>query len=186
MIEHQDAGFDLAPLINVLNHYVAEYDQKSNKTTADWDALEKIWIEEVGRVQRGVPAHIAHEYCHPERSFDEVNENKNLLDASNPANLKRQLKFYNYDTGNDDVWFSPNSYLIDFGLGFSFGILRGAGAGACSAVWGRPRRRSRSRAVEIDSAALATIDKVRTNDREQSLLNLSQPLNLQESQSHGL
>jgi hypothetical protein len=33
--EHQDAGFDLAPLINALNHYAAEYDKKSNKAEAD-------------------------------------------------------------------------------------------------------------------------------------------------------
>ena len=180
VIEHQDAGFDLTPLINALNHYVAEYNKKSNKTEADWVALEKIWIEEVGRAQRDIPAHIAHEYCHPERSFDQVNKNKDLLDASNPANLKRQLKFYNCDTGNTDVWFSPNSYSVDSGLGFSFGIVRrlvgGCAGGSGGGGWGG----------RLDSAALTTIDKVRTKDREQSLLNLSQPLNLQESQSHGL
>ena len=127
MIEHQDEGFDLTPLIDALNHYVAEYYKKPNKTEADWDVLKKIWIEEVGLAQRDEPAHIAREYCHSERSFDQVNKNENLLDASNPANLKRQLKFYNYDTGNDDVWFSPNSYSVDSGLGFSFGILRAGG-----------------------------------------------------------
>jgi hypothetical protein len=184
IIEHQDEGFDLTPLINALNHYVAEYNKKSNKTEADWDALEKIWIEEVGLAQRDIPAHIAHEYCHPERSFDQVNKNEDLLDASNPANLKRQLKFYNYETGNDDVWFSPNSYSVDSGLGFSFAILRGwdvcAGAGAAGVAW------PGAGAVRVDSAALATIGKVRTKDREQSLLNLSQPQSLQDSQSHGL
>jgi len=98
---------------------------------------------------------------------------------SNPANLKRQLKFYNADTGNDDFWFSPGSYSIGSGLGFSFRILRlrgglpGGGVGPGWAV------------ASMDSVALTTIDKVRTNDREQSLLNLSQPLNLQASQSHG-
>jgi hypothetical protein len=190
VIEHQDAGFDLTPLINALNHYVAEHDKKPNKTEADWDALEKIWIEEVGRAQRDIPAHIAHEYCHPDRSFEDVNENNQLLDASNPDNLKRQLKFYNYDTGNTDVWFSPNSYSVDSGLGFSFGV--------CGAV--RLRRGTIARGLALglaglqlnvewrgcDSAALTTIDKVRTIDREQSRLFLSHPLNLQESQSHGL
>lgn len=175
IIEHQDEGFDLAPLTNALNHYVAEYNKKSK----DWGALEKIWIEEVGRAQRDVPAHIAQEYCHPERSFDQVNNNKDLLDASNPANLKRQLKFYNYETGNDDIWFSPNSYSVDSGLGFSFGILRGGGWRGARGGWA-------DAVTNSDSAALATIGKVRTKDREQSLLNLSQPLNLQESQSHGL
>lgn len=189
VIEHQDAGFDLAPLINALNHYVAEYDKKSNKTQADWDALEKIWIDEVGRAQRDIPAHIAHEYCNPDRSFDQVNKNKNLLDASNPANLKRQLKFYNYDTGNTDVWFSLNSYSVDSGLGFSFGIVRAGREvrGGGGWVWGGGGSgRNGGGSASEDSGALTTIDKVRTKDREQSLLNLSQPLNLQEPQSHGL
>lgn len=184
VIEHQDAGFELTSLINALKHYVAEYDKKSNKTEADWDTLGKIWIEEVGRAQRDIPAHIAHEYCHPERSFDQVNKNKDLLDASNPANLKRQLKFYDDDTNSIDVWFSPNSYSVDSGLGFSFGILRGCG-------WDRAAGAGRTsgplRIVSLcDSAALRTIGKVRTKDREQSLLNLSQPLSLHARQSHGL
>jgi hypothetical protein len=178
-IEHQDTGFDLTPLINALNHYVTEYNRIPNKTEADWEALDKIWVEEVGRAQRDIPAHIAHEYCHPERSFADVNNNNELLNAANPRNLKRQLKFYNVDTGKDDFWFSPGSYSIDSGLGFSFGILRPASraCGAGRARWCGPT---------MDSVALTTIDNVRTNDREQSLLNLSQPLNLQASQSHGL
>lgn len=48
------------------------------------------------------------------------------------------------------------------------------------------RRRCGNYQVGIDSRALATIGQVRTKDREQSLLNLSQPLNLQESPSHSL
>lgn len=181
VIEHQNAGFDLPPLISALDHYMTECNKKSKKTAADWMALEKIWIEEVGRAQRDIPAHIAHEYCHPQRSFKQVNQNKDLLDASKPANLKRQLKLYNCDTGNDDLWFSPHSYSVDSGLGFSYGILRADGV-----LWCAAQRQSGWRGGEIDSAALTTIGQVRIKDREQSLLNLSQPLNLRESQSHGL
>jgi len=179
--EHQDAGLDLTPLIRALNHYVDEYNKKSNKTEADWDALDKIWVEEVGGAQRNVAAHIAHEYCHPDRSFQDVNNNNELLNAAIPSNLKRHLKFYNVDTGNDDFWFSPGSYSVDSGLGFSFGILRLAGR---RVAVGDARGLARVPCV-MDSVALTTIDKVRTNDREQSLLNLSRPLNLQASQSHG-
>lgn len=167
-----------SPLINALKHYVAEFD--SNE--ADWEALDKIWIEEVGRAQRNVTAHIAHEYCHPDHCFEDVNHNNELLNAAIPGNLKRQLKFFNVVTFNNDFWFSPGSYSADSGLGFSFGIFRGDGGvgvgGGAGSVGIRGARR--------DSAALTTIDKVRTNDREQSLLNLSQPLNLQASQSHVL
>ena len=185
-IEHQDTGFDLTPLINALNHYVTEYNRIPHKTEADWEALDNIWVEEVGRAQRDIPAHIAHEYCHPERSFEAVNNNNELLNAANPRNLKRQLKFYNVDTGNDDLWLSPGSYSIASGLGFSFGILRGPRGGSDGgAPWLRRLWRWGMQAT-MDSVALTTIDKVRTNDREQSLLNLSQPLNQQASQSHGL
>ena len=180
LIEHQDTGFDLTPLTNALKHYVAEYDKRTNKVEAnweasDWEALEKIWVEEVGRAQREIPAHIAHEYCHPDRSFEDINKNEALLSAATPRNLKRQLKFYNYSTYDYDVWFSPHSNSTDSGLGFSFGILRdwrggnGCYGGGAGVAGGR----------EADSAALMTISKVRTKDREQSLRNLSQPLTLQ-------
>jgi hypothetical protein len=176
ILEHQDAGFDLSPLISALKHYVDQYNKKS-ETDADWEALDKIWIEEVGRAQRDIPAHIAHEYCHPDRSFEDVNKDNTLLSASNPDNLKRQLKFYNYDTANYDFWFSPGSCFVGSGLGFSFGILRvdreGTGVGFVRAVSYGWSQRAR------DLAALTTIDKVRTSDLKQSLLNLGLPLNLQ-------
>ncbi|MDR3491370.1 MAG: hypothetical protein P4M12_04905 [Gammaproteobacteria bacterium] len=177
--EHHDTGFDLRPLICALRHYVDEYNRRPNKTEADWEVLDKIWIEEVGRSQRDIPAHIAHEYCHPDRSLDDVNNNKTLLDAANPDNLKRQLRFYNYETGNYDVWFSPASFTLDSGLGFSFGIVpapTGAG-GARAWVAGAGR-------ATIDAAALTAIDEVRSNERKQSLINLGQLLTLPASRTH--
>lgn len=102
-----------------------EYDRKYRKSDADWEAVDIILIEKIGRAQRDVPAHIAHEYCHRNRSFENVSKNKELLNPTNPDNLKQPLKFFNYDTGDFDVWFSRDSYRGDSGLGFSFGILRG-------------------------------------------------------------
>lgn len=138
--KHQDAGFDLTPLINALNHYVDKYNKRPRQTEADWEVLDKIWVEEVGRAQRYIPAHIAHEYCHPGRSFEEIKYKNELLNAAIPNNLKRQLKFYNYETRNYDVWFSRGSHLLDSGLGFSFGILRDAEPGE-AAAGGRVRAR---------------------------------------------
>lgn len=185
-IAHNEAHFDLTPLKKALTHYVHEYDKKFNKTKADWEVLNKIWTEEVGRAQRDIPAHIAHEYCHPNRSFKDVNQDKALLNASNPGNLKRQLKFYNFETSNNDVWFARDSYDRDSGLGFSFGIMRGevqralAGRDAiASCVTG-------GRTADLDLAVLKTIDEVRSNDRKQSLLNLSQTPNLKTGQSHSI
>jgi hypothetical protein len=121
-ITHCEAHFDLTPLKNALQHYIEEFDKKPDKSEADWDALDKIWIKEVGLAQRDVPAHIAQEYCHPNRSFNDITKNKAWLDASNPASLKRSLEFYNletgYETGKYDLWFCPGGYSLDSGLGF--------------------------------------------------------------------
>ncbi|WP_253664846.1 SidC [Legionella micdadei] len=122
--EYRSAHFDLTPLKQALKTYIDAYNQSVKKTEEDWEVLDALWIK-VGLLQREVPAHIAQEYCHPKRSFDDVVKNPALLDAVNPANLERQLKFYNWDTGSWDMWFTPTSCGEDSGLGFSFAILRG-------------------------------------------------------------
>jgi hypothetical protein len=183
IINHREVHFDLTPLISALKHYVPESNKIKNKTEADWERLDKIWVEMVGMAQRMVPAHIAHEYCHPDRSFEDITKNIALLDASNPTNLKRQLKFYNGETGNDDVWFTPNSHAADSGLGFSIGIFRGTGVGRGEVPGGRWGVEADE--AMLDSAALTAIDEVRTNDCKQSLNNLNQPLTVQTSPTHG-
>ena len=182
-IEHCEAHFDLTPLKKALQHYVDEY-KKPNKSDEDWAVLDNIWVKEVGMAQRDVPAHIAQEYCHPERSFHGITKNKDLLNAANPNNLKRQLKFYNFDTNNDDFWFTPGSYAVDSGLGFSFAILprrggRGFGPGMPGAHrWGV----GGGGVAACDLPALTTIDEVSTSDLNQSLENLSQSLIVQAPQ----
>ncbi|MEI6514094.1 MAG: SidC, partial [bacterium] len=181
-ITHCEAHFDLTPLKEALKHYLEEHDKNLDKSEADWDVLDKIWIEEVGRAQRDVPAHIAQEYCHPNRSFEDVTKDKALLDAQNPANLKRQLKFYNYETDKYDLWFCPGGYSIDSGLGLSFGILRAAMPCALGLRVGREC----DVGVVMDFEAVKAIDEARTCDLRQSLSNLSQPPTAQSSQSHGI
>ncbi|KTD55556.1 hypothetical protein Lsan_3108 [Legionella santicrucis] len=189
-IDHWEAHFDLTPLKTALKHYVDEYNNRPNKSDDDWEQLDKIWVEKVGIAQRSVPAHIAQEYCHPERSFYNITQSEALLDVSNPNNLKRQLKFYNKDTGNYDLWFTPDSYAVDSRLGFSFAILRGG-----EPLWGMWRAPSRAEShrrawrgdlCEIDLAILSVIDKVRIRDLKQSLENLSQPLIAQVAQYPGI
>ena len=55
-----------------------------------------------------------------------------LLDASNPFNLKQQLKFRNLEIYGANSWFTRGTDSSDSGLGFSFAILRGG--------WGRAWR----------------------------------------------
>jgi hypothetical protein len=169
-IEHRSADCSLKPLISALEHYINEYNKNLEKSDEDYAALDTIWIEEVGRAQRDLPAHLVHEYCHPDRSFDEVAQDKSLLDESRP--FKRQLHLNNWNTGNYEPWFTPDTYLHHVGLGFSFGVLRGEDAAAIagSAV-------GREAAREDDLAAIRVIEEVRTLDRKQSLKNLSQASN---------
>lgn len=169
--DYRSAHFDLTPLMQALKTYIDAYNQSPKSTDADWEALDVLWIK-VGLPQREVPAHIAHEYCHPKRSFQDVVHNKVLLDASNKANLVRQLRFYNWETGSDDVWFAPAVASGDSGLGSSFAILRGVDAARgwvlrASAGW-----------AFVDLSAIEAIDEVRTKDLKQSLENLAAPSNL--------
>lgn len=176
--EHRSVHFELTPLKDALNAYIKAYRQSPKATDADWDALDILWIK-VGLPQRELPAHIAQEYCHPRRSFDDVVKNKALLDASNPANLVRQLKFYNWKTESYDAWFTPISCADDSELGFSFAILRGVeqrGATGESAAGGR---------VTIDLSAIEAIDKQRTKDLAQSLENLAAPSSLKTPKIYG-
>lgn len=173
--EHRSAHFDLTPLKQALKTYIDAYDKSPKQTDADWEALDTLWVK-VGLPQRDVPAHIAQEYCHPNRSFEEVSKTPSLLDATNPNNLVRQLKFYNWDTGANDSWFTPGCYSSNSGLGFSFAILRvGVACGS-----GRAGRLRVARAA-ADSArgAIEAIDKARTDDLKQALANLAAPSSLQ-------
>lgn len=176
-LKYQSAHFDLAPLKTALQTYIDAYNNSPRNTDEDWEELDKVWIK-VGLPQREVPVHIVQEYCHPKRSFSDVSKNTALLDASNPANLERSLKFYNHVTDSNESWFTRDSYRADSGLGFSFAILRGGGADAVPLVcraWVR---------VLVDLSAIEAIDRVRTEDLKQSLANLGAASNSQANLLH--
>ena len=105
--------FDFHSLITALEIYVSNFDK--------WSPHEREigWLA-VGQAQRDVPAHVAHEYCRPDRSFD-LDEYKN---ASEPRfkekTLPRDFTFDNYVT-NVKSWFPLTS--SSSGLGFDFGVL---------------------------------------------------------------
>jgi hypothetical protein len=168
IIHHQEAHFDLTPLKRALTHFIEEANSRPEMLKKDCEVLNTVWVEEVGRVQRELPAHIAQEYCHPRRPLSEVARNKSLLDASNPNNLKRRLAFVNPETETDDLWFIPGAHLDESGLGVSCAILR-AGAVMAGTM-------CMSEQVPIDLAAIIAIDEVRTGDLSQSLEYLSAPL----------
>ena len=138
--------FDFKSLITALDTYVTNYDS--------WDGhqREAAWLD-VGKAQRDVPVHIANEYCRPDRSFDPCPE-------FNERALPRVLRINNFVTSVNS-WF-PLS-LGSSGLGFDFGLIRGAPPFA----WG-DRPVGGIGAGPIDLAAVSHLNEVRAADLTQS------------------
>jgi hypothetical protein len=143
--------FDLSILINALKYYVNNYDRWVEANNLH--EIEAAWMA-VGRAQREVPAHVAHEYCRPERSFDP-------LPSFNEETLPRVLTIYN-DVTNVKSWF-PLAVSAS-GLGSDFALMRACCAHAVG-VW---VDRVRGGACLLDLVAVRHLDKVRTEDLKQS------------------
>ncbi len=150
----QSKHFDMTPLITALREYINGYRQWDRDD--DYEAMETAWMK-VGKAQRDVPAHIAHEYCRPDRSFAP-------LPSFGEENLPRILTF-----AADKSWFplsSPSS-----GLGFDFALIRASAARSVP-----PGTRGRARlSARRDLAAVRHLDEVRIADLTQSRENLSRP-----------
>jgi hypothetical protein len=112
---------------------------------------------DIGKAQRDVPAHVAQEYCRPDRSFAPIPQFKE-------ADLPRNITFYNEKTGQVDSWFplasSPN------GLGYNFSVTRGQyNCKGCGFESGK--------GYDHDLTALIHLDEVRTEELMQSRIYLS-------------
>ena len=146
--------FDFKSLITALDTYVTNYDRW------DYHQRDEAWLN-VGKAQREVPAHIAHEYCRGDRSFDPRPE-------FNEETLPRGVTFDNYVT-NVNSWFPLAS--SSSGLGFDFGLLRRGARprGVGSVVAGGCAR--------VDLAAVSRLDEVRIADLTQSreILEIASP-----------
>ena len=153
--------FDFHSLITALDTYVTNFDKW------DYHQREEAWMK-VGKAQRDVPVHVAHEYCRPDRAFDP-------LPSFTEEALPRVLTFYNYVT-NIKSWFplSPSS-----GLGFDFALTRGhVWLRRCTGWSGRVGRIFPSLTppdARLDLVAVHHLDEVRIADLTQSRENLSRP-----------
>jgi hypothetical protein len=160
--------FDFTPLKKALQNYANGYDNWESRQ--DWPSMEEAWME-VGIAQCDVPVHVANEYCRKDRSFDpgpEFNKDK----------LPRVLKFYNFRTDKDELWF-PLVISGSSGLGVDFGLVRGRRAGGAASVsggWaaggGERLRDWLASCVLADLAAVGHLDEVRTDDLTLSRKNL--------------
>ena len=146
--------FDFHSLITALKTYVTNYDE--------WGRLEEekqMALLAVGKAQRDVPAHIAHEYCCPSRSFYPRPEfNEETLPRG------RLTFFYDYNVKHD--WFPLES--SSSGLGHNFAVYRG---------YNRCAFAERHSPEDIGPAleAVSHLDRVRTADLTQSRKNLASP-----------
>ncbi|MGX6643226.1 hypothetical protein [Legionella pneumophila] len=165
--EHRSVHFDITPLRTALQEYVNGFN--AWETARKWDAIIAAWMV-VGKAQRNVPAHVAHEYCRKDRSFDPT-------PPFNEENLPRTLAFYNWNTNRDDSWYplvASNS-----GLGFDFALLRARRGGwAWGLGGGGPGRGGGAR---VDLTAITRLDEVRTAELKQSREYLNPP-----AVSHGM
>lgn len=157
--------FDFHSLITALENYVSNYEKWS------YHEQDMAWLS-VGKAQRDVPAHIAHEYCRPDRSFRPCPEFKE-------ETLPRVLSIDNYVT-SDKSWFPLSA--SSSGLGFDFSLYRGGcvrwwGAAAARARAMDHRRAARETRQEVlaDLAAVRHLDEVRIADFTKSRENLERP-----------
>ncbi|MDR3501810.1 MAG: hypothetical protein P4L79_04430 [Legionella sp.] len=152
---HRSAHFDFTPLRQAL--------QQFNTGANQWffsahglNTLRNAWMD-IGKAQRDVPAHVAQEYCQPNRSFVPTPEFKE-------AGLSRNLTFYNEKTGQVDSWFPLTS--SQEGLGYNVAITRGQdnckGCGFEGGV-----------GCTQDLAAIIRLDEVRTEELGQSRVYLN-------------
>ena len=152
-LEYCRPHFNLRPLIDALQEYLDGYDNWNR--TRSWAALKTAWMK-VGLAQRDVPAHVAHEYCRRDRSFNPL-PSFNV----NEETLPRDLEFMNYETGDEESWYPLGGSTT--GLGFDFALIH-YDMVAVRAMERAPGRR----AVAVDLAAVSRLDEVRDAGRRLS------------------
>ena len=158
--EYHSSHFDFTPLKEAYQRYLAGYD--AWLAANGWGAMKAAWLD-VGKAQRNVPAHVAQEYCRPDRPFHPTPE-------FNEATLPRVFTFYNWTTGGrNDSWFPLTA--SNSGLGFDFSLIRAGGGGARRTLRGSAERG----ACDVDLVAVSRLDAVRTVDLTQSREHLNPP-----------
>ena len=148
--------FDFIPLKTALNAYADGLDEwiEDNNTTA----INEAWMN-VGKAQRDVPAHVADEYCRPDRSFaPTLNFDED--------NLPRHTPYYNCITQTNEFWY-PSMVSESAGLGVNLAVFRGGHDTATAAL--SVRGGGGKLIALIDLTALNQLDKARTEDLKKSL-----------------
>jgi len=140
--------FDFSPLKTALQTYLDHYE------TWDWPERETFWCQQIGTLQRHVPAHVAQEYCNKKRST-----------AFNSSSFDRSLAFYNYVTGKTDTWWRDDE-SSEFKLGVDYAVAGGqiAGWGGGGVKRGDWRGNGVGGSAAIDLEMITRLCEVRTED----------------------
>lgn len=154
--EERSAHFDFAPLKEAYQRFIDSCN--AWHATGNWNAMRSAWIHLVGE-QHDVPAHVAQEFCRPDRSFDPRPE-------FNEATLPRVLTYYNWTTGRYQDWF-PVTTKDDF----SFALMRVD----CEEARGGKRWGWGGDGWLVDFVAITHLDEVRTSELTQSREHLNPP-----------
>jgi hypothetical protein len=122
--EHRSAHFDFTPLKEAYQRYLASYNglyyNREWAREPEFETEFDLACLVVGRAQRDIPAHVAQEYCRPDRSFAPLPE-------FNEASLPRMLNLFNSTTGRGEISWFP-LLASNSGLGFDFAVKRCHGA----------------------------------------------------------
>ena len=142
--------YDFNPLLSAYKTYIDNYDP--------WtvEQLTKHWNTVIGKLQTQVPAHVAQEYCRPDRSFEPTPSFKEIV-------FPRSFKI-----GDDpiEVWFPLSTVPWLGSLGVSFGVLRDGerARGRWNASGTAP---GTFRCSRHDLSAVAELCKIRTKQYEE-------------------
>ncbi len=151
--------FDFSDLFTAYKTFIKRADEiwaQPNLSKADFNELDRLW-KSVYQEQAKLPAHVIHQFMHPNRSFliggkpPEFNEPK----------LPRNSKF---DDGKS-VFAKSGDYVF----GSDFGVVRDRMEPAKPARWHSAGcRRNGGRRVAADFAALSRLVEVITNNYQQT------------------
>lgn len=148
MMYNNQHFFDFSQIKNALQNYLDHYE------TWDWPEREAYWCQQIGTVQRDLPAHVAQEYCNKKRSPN-----------FNAVKFERTLSFYNYVKGKADTWWCEDDDA-EFKLGVDFAIAGGqmGGWGGGGVKRGDWRGNGVGGSAAIDLTMITHLCEVRTAD----------------------
>lgn len=170
--QFQAQGFEMGSWVKthgVHAEWLLDNLMKAYKTTitlfeqSKYNEGDKTWVQQVGRAQLLLPAHVINEYCHPTRPFDPCPNFKDSLV------LPRSRKI------DEGEWFTAERYGGK--LGEKFSVCRGAGVvaegsrgAACAGirVAGSIGGSGRS-----DHVSIRALTSSRTAQREELIADLS-------------